>query len=320
MTRKPSTSMKRMWFDQPSTSQPLHELHGVRVLACPDTDRTMRAYFLSGDVIDMQVPRETLSQGWPEEQTSTREVDDLRSEAQRDEPGQKVMRMVFQEGDQFYLKKGRYAVVPQDSHGRFRDPRPGATAEATLNVVGQNRTCVIRMDGLDVLMIPLGKDDGGCPGRTVEIGKEAVVAFENLAIVPLPEAESVPHPSLPGISAIAMMEMVSMGTMTSDEDDIETGVSIDPGDDADWITIDTWSKGAFSIGGETFDMMDDFLAATFDYGSRAFNAGLGDIGFVCDVDAVRARATRIGGEAAKELLARLSLQGSTATARYAVVS
>lgn len=66
-----STSMKRMWFDQPSTLQPLHRLHGVDVLACPDTDSTMRAYFLSGDVISMQVPRETLSDGWPASSRST---------------------------------------------------------------------------------------------------------------------------------------------------------------------------------------------------------------------------------------------------------
>ena len=64
MTEKPSTVMKRMWFNQPSKLQPLHRLHGVNVLACPDTDRTMRAYFLSGDIIDMQAPRETLSEGW----------------------------------------------------------------------------------------------------------------------------------------------------------------------------------------------------------------------------------------------------------------
>ncbi len=65
MTKKPSTTMTRMWFNQPSTLQPLHKFHGVRVLACPDTDRTMRAYFLSGNVISMQVPREALSAGWP---------------------------------------------------------------------------------------------------------------------------------------------------------------------------------------------------------------------------------------------------------------
>lgn len=57
--------MTRMWINQPSTLQPLHKMHGVRVLACPDTDRTMRAYLLSGDIVSMQVPREALSSGWP---------------------------------------------------------------------------------------------------------------------------------------------------------------------------------------------------------------------------------------------------------------
>lgn len=68
MTQKTSTTMTRMWVNQPSTLQSLHHLHGVRVLACPDTDRTSRAYFLSGEVIDMQVPNEALSEGWPEHQ------------------------------------------------------------------------------------------------------------------------------------------------------------------------------------------------------------------------------------------------------------
>lgn len=65
MGKKPSTKMTRMWVNQPSTLQPLHAMHGERVLACPDTDRTYRAYLLSGDIISMQMPRETLSEGWP---------------------------------------------------------------------------------------------------------------------------------------------------------------------------------------------------------------------------------------------------------------
>lgn len=320
MNEKPSASMRRMWFNQPSMLHPLHELHGIRVLACPDADGTMRAYFLSGDVVDMQVPCETLDEGWPEAQTSTMDFDAPRSEDRCDATGRSNTRTIFQDGDRFYLKKGRYAVVPRDSLGRYRDPRPGARAEATLDVVGQDRTCVTQVDGLDVLMIPLGKDDGGCPGRTMEIGTQTIVAFESLAIVPLHEAEAVPHSSLPGISAIAMIEMVSMGTMMSDEDDMETGVSIDPGNDAEWITIDSWSKGAFSIGDEIFDMMDDFIAKAFDYGSPSFNAGLGEIGFTCDVDAIRARAESMGGEAGSALLARLPHHESTAIARYAVAS
>lgn len=56
--------MKRMWINQPSTLQPLHHLHGTNVLAEVEKDGTLRVWFLSGDVIDMQVPRGTLGFGW----------------------------------------------------------------------------------------------------------------------------------------------------------------------------------------------------------------------------------------------------------------
>lgn len=59
-------AMRRMWINQPSTLQPLHRLHAVRVLAAPDTDVCARAYFLDGDAISMQVPHAALSEGWPD--------------------------------------------------------------------------------------------------------------------------------------------------------------------------------------------------------------------------------------------------------------
>lgn len=65
MQKNQTPTMKRMWINQPSTLQSLHKMHGVRVLACPDTDTTMRAYLISGDIISMQVPRQALSDGWP---------------------------------------------------------------------------------------------------------------------------------------------------------------------------------------------------------------------------------------------------------------
>lgn len=57
-------TLARMWINQPSTLQPLHSLHGTNVLAHPDTDACYRVYFLSGDVVSQQVPREALSLGW----------------------------------------------------------------------------------------------------------------------------------------------------------------------------------------------------------------------------------------------------------------
>ena len=69
MDQKSSPTIRRMWINQPSTLQPLHRLHAVRVLVAPDTDRCARAYFLSGDTISMQIPHEALSEGWPDTAT-----------------------------------------------------------------------------------------------------------------------------------------------------------------------------------------------------------------------------------------------------------
>lgn len=55
--------IKRMWVDQPSTSQPLHHLDGTNVLAVPEGDG-WRIYFLSGEVVSQVAPKLSLSRGW----------------------------------------------------------------------------------------------------------------------------------------------------------------------------------------------------------------------------------------------------------------
>ena len=59
--------MKRMirkWINQPSTLQPYHKLHGVRVLFDPDNNIV---YFTEGAVISQQIDPLALSDGWPDE-------------------------------------------------------------------------------------------------------------------------------------------------------------------------------------------------------------------------------------------------------------
>ena len=56
--------MQRMWINQLSTLQPLYHLHGTNVLAVHEYDDTWCVYFLSGDVISMQVSSLCLSRGW----------------------------------------------------------------------------------------------------------------------------------------------------------------------------------------------------------------------------------------------------------------
>jgi len=54
----------RAWINQPSSLQPFHFLHGTKVLAVADDPGYFRAYFLSGDTIDIRVPDLALSPGW----------------------------------------------------------------------------------------------------------------------------------------------------------------------------------------------------------------------------------------------------------------
>jgi len=56
--------IRRMWINQPSTSQPLHHLHGMNVLAVPEGQHDYRIYFLTGEVISQMAPCESLSKGW----------------------------------------------------------------------------------------------------------------------------------------------------------------------------------------------------------------------------------------------------------------
>lgn len=57
--------MKRMWINQPSTLQPHHKLHGVRVLAEDPKVGYRRIWFTGGDVISMEISMSALSEGWP---------------------------------------------------------------------------------------------------------------------------------------------------------------------------------------------------------------------------------------------------------------
>jgi hypothetical protein len=57
--------LTRYWFNQPSTLQPHHALHGTNVLSEPvDKDEMCKVYFLTGDTISGVYPKLCLSQGW----------------------------------------------------------------------------------------------------------------------------------------------------------------------------------------------------------------------------------------------------------------
>lgn len=60
-------ALKRMWINQPSWLQPLHKMHGIRVLAEPEPNQpnTMRAWLLEGEWQSISIPKQSLSDGWP---------------------------------------------------------------------------------------------------------------------------------------------------------------------------------------------------------------------------------------------------------------
>lgn len=57
---------RRMWINQPSIQQPLHYMHGKKVLAVQEAGGDWTIYFLSGELVSMTVLPECLSHGWPE--------------------------------------------------------------------------------------------------------------------------------------------------------------------------------------------------------------------------------------------------------------
>jgi hypothetical protein len=57
--------MKRATINQPSTLQPLHELHGVQVLASEEIrPGTVLIYFLEGETVSQECPTQAISEGW----------------------------------------------------------------------------------------------------------------------------------------------------------------------------------------------------------------------------------------------------------------
>lgn len=61
----PRHTLRRCWINQPSELQPLHRLHGSRVLA----DDEGNVYFTDGNTVSADIPAGALSAGWPEHDT-----------------------------------------------------------------------------------------------------------------------------------------------------------------------------------------------------------------------------------------------------------
>jgi len=59
------TVFDRYWINQPSDLQPMHKYHGMNVLAPKDiTEKFIRVYPTSTNIISMECPALSLSKGW----------------------------------------------------------------------------------------------------------------------------------------------------------------------------------------------------------------------------------------------------------------
>lgn len=55
----------RAWINQPSKLQPLHHLHGTKVIVTSIDSETAEVFFTEGCVISGIIPKSALSTGWP---------------------------------------------------------------------------------------------------------------------------------------------------------------------------------------------------------------------------------------------------------------
>jgi hypothetical protein len=179
---------------------------------------------------------------------------------------------------------GRYAVVATDWNGELPDPRPSADHRAALGVPLGDLPAVVEYDGLDALVLPMGSDDGGCPGRSIAVGDQSLVCFGHVAIVALAGAERRSYLYASHLEAVAAVEADEGARVDCRGRSYEV-VGFGRGFDF----LDPHTPGAFSIEAETFDMADEAMAEAFGYGSEAFVAALDEHGFRLDVAAMRAR-------------------------------
>jgi len=67
-------SIRRMWINQPATTQPFHSRHGEHVIVLDEACTNVYIYPLSGKVISQVFPRLCLSDGWPDVNPKTEAV------------------------------------------------------------------------------------------------------------------------------------------------------------------------------------------------------------------------------------------------------
>lgn len=229
-------------------------------------------------------------------------------------------RITAQDGG-FRLWPGRYAVVGRNWSGSVPDPRLEAGPDDHLDIADCDAPTLMRIDGADVLILPIGPDSSGGVGRSIATsGYGTIVAFWTIVVMAVDDM--TPMRSYRYASHIEEVDILPVSDglfLTRDGDG--SGYSLDNQDGGDFHEgFDSRTPGAFFIEGEMFDMTDEATARAFDYGSETFNAKLDEHGFHADLAAVRRRISdEMDGPESVIVSNRLRGLGEYAYAYYAPV-
>jgi hypothetical protein len=227
------------------------------------------------------------------------------------------MRFFDEVDDGFHVARGHYAIVAQDRSGTIMRPDQAPAGRDRLLLPATPVPTVRVSNGLEMLVLPVGRDRAGCNGRSIALGDRTLVVFDRLAIVPLGSSPPGPDRRDNAVGRVAIVEVHGNGIGTGFIRQEEDGYELEGfGCGVDWI--DTHTPGAFAIEAEMFDMAHGGIAAIFGYGTDAFNAALQSDGFPCDVKSLREQLAGRGDPEARSVLARLPPLDSV-VARYAPV-
>lgn len=198
------------------------------------------------------------------------------------------------------IAKGYYAIVGGHSdQGLFHPEKP-----YKFNVPHLNSPKIYKVKDDQVLVIPIGSDELGSRGRTLEIGSETIVAFDRIALFPITSKCVSNHTN--GISDKVIVEVSDQGMIYLDSMIILIkGLVGNHGE----IWVETKVPGCFILGDLEIDMDVEGWSSAFDYGSDAFNQALDDDGIFFDLISVRETLRKNSGEFEKKALNMLAGKG-----------
>jgi len=221
--------------------------------------------------------------------------------------------------DGFRVAPGRYALIAQDWSGSVGDPRVDADRMNEICLPAGDGPRIAEFEGMALIVLPMGLDDAGCPGRSFAVGSDSMVAFENLVLVDVEMAQRRAYRYASHLNEIVVLEFERGGEIRPVDGAYDLrGCTTQSG--ALVHSIDTAAVGAFSIDGLFVDMTDPATAQAFGYGTAEFNAKLDEHGFHADLDAVRTRLRARTDHDGIALLNRLEKMGASMIAYYAPVA